>query len=68
MAKKTHKKTGKLVTVDFTDVETRELIPEGDYTVSVADITEEEGKKAPYLNWKLNFLMEVKLFLLQGIG
>lgn len=53
MAKKTHKKTGKLVTVDFTDVETRELIPEGDYHVRVEDIEQEEGDKGPYLNWEL---------------
>jgi len=52
MAKK-HKKTGKLVTVDFTDVETRELIPDGDYHVRVEEIEQEEGDKGPYLNWVL---------------
>lgn len=52
MAKK-HKKTGKLVTVDFTDVETRELIPDGDYHVKVEKCEQEEGDKGPYLNWVL---------------
>lgn len=47
---KTNKK-GKL-RVDFTDVETRVLIPEGDYHVKVAEVTLEESSNGnDYLNW-----------------
>lgn len=50
---KKHRRTGKIISVDFTDVETRSVIPEDDYAVKVVDVTEEEGDKGPYLNWEL---------------
>lgn len=52
MAKK-RKSSGKVISVDFTGVETRELIPDGDYVVKVKEITEEEGEKGQYLSWVL---------------
>lgn len=52
MTKKS-RKSGRVIEVDFTDVETRELIPDGDYAVKVKDISEEKGEKGPYLNWEL---------------
>jgi len=53
MPKKNRKKSGKVITVDFTDVETRELLPPDEYIAKVHDIEEEEGDKGPYLNWIL---------------
>lgn len=44
---------GKTFKVDFTDVETREVVPEGDYGVEVVSVEEREGQKGPYLNWEL---------------
>lgn len=44
-------KSGK-VSVDFTGVETRILLPEGVYNAVVEEVTMEEGEKANYLKWK----------------
>lgn len=46
-------RAGKIIQVDFTDVETRELIPDGDYAIKVKEVTEEEGDKGKYLNWNM---------------
>jgi hypothetical protein len=43
--------------VDFTDVESRELLPEGEYAVEVVDIEEKEGDKGPYLNWEFRVVI-----------
>jgi len=43
----------KKLTVDFTNVESREVLPEGEYIVKVADIEVREGQKGNYLNWTL---------------
>lgn len=45
------KKSGRILSVDFTGVETKELIPDGDYAVIVKEVTEESGDKGKYLNW-----------------
>lgn len=37
--------------VDFTGVEGRITVPEGDYEVKVKEITKETGEKADYLKW-----------------
>jgi len=47
----------KPVAVDFTDVETRELLPEGEYAVEVVNIEQKEGDKGPYLNWELKVII-----------
>ena len=44
-------KSGK-ISVDFTGVETRVLLPEGVYNAVVDEVSMEEGDKAPYLKWK----------------
>lgn len=51
MARKSKKKTG-IVSLDFSGVEARVLVKEGEYLVKVAEVTEEDGDKAPYLKWK----------------
>jgi len=43
----------KKLTVDFTNVESREVLPEGEYIVVVDDIEVREGQKDKYLNWTL---------------
>lgn len=48
------KKSGKIISVDFTGVETKQVIPDGDYAIKVKDIEEEEGDKGKYLNWILD--------------
>lgn len=46
------KKKSKGPRVDFTDVEVRTLLPEGDYHVKVAEVTEEESNEGnAYLKW-----------------
>jgi len=47
------RRTGRIISVDFSDVETRELLPADDYAVKVKDVTEEEGKEYPYFNFEL---------------
>lgn len=42
---------GKVVTVDFTDVDTREIVPEDDYICVVHDVEEDEGDKGTYWTW-----------------
>jgi hypothetical protein len=46
------KKNSNAVNVDFSGVETRILLPEGIYAASVAEVSQEQGDKAPYLSWK----------------
>lgn len=41
----------KRIKVDFTGVETRTLLPEGQYHAKVHEISQEDGDKAPYLKW-----------------
>jgi hypothetical protein len=43
---------GSSVRVDLSKVETRKKVEEGEYEVVVAEVTQEEGQKAPYLKWK----------------
>jgi len=38
--------------VDFSGVEGRVLLPDGEYHAKVAEISEEEGQEYPYLSWK----------------
>ena len=47
------KKSGKIISVDFTGVEVKQITPEGDYAVKVKEITEETGDKGQYLAWVL---------------
>ena len=42
----------KPLSLDFTDVDTRDALPPGEYIVKVKKIEEREGDKAPYLNWE----------------
>lgn len=51
-AKRRSSKTNSLK-VDFTDVQTRKTLPEGDYEVEVVSVEEAEGQKAAYLKWTL---------------
>jgi flagellar biosynthesis GTPase FlhF len=48
-ARKASKK--KTVSVNFTGVESRVLLPEDDYHVKVSEVTKEEGSKGDYLKW-----------------
>jgi len=50
----TKKRSGKIISVDFTGVETKQIIPDGDYAVKVKEVTEETGDKGKYLNWVLD--------------
>lgn len=50
-AKKTAKPTRR-ISVDMSEVEARVTLPEGDYRLKVADISQEEGANADYLKWK----------------
>lgn len=45
-------KKSNVVSVDFTGVETRKLLPEGEYVITVKEVTQENGKEFPYLSWK----------------
>lgn len=45
------KKTSAISLPSLADVEGRIDIPEGEYLVKVAEVTQEEGDKAPYLKW-----------------
>lgn len=47
------KSKGKVITVDFSGVTTSGAVPEDNYAVRVEDVTQEEGPKAPYLNFEL---------------
>jgi hypothetical protein len=46
------KKRSTTATVDFTGVEGRTLIAEGDYALKVTEVTQEEGQAADYFKWK----------------
>jgi hypothetical protein len=46
------KPRGNRVTVNMKGVEGRILVPEGDYLVSVAEVTVEKGSAADYIKWK----------------
>lgn len=56
MATKDKKKT--TVKVDFTGVEVKTLVPEGDYKIKAEEITQEKGEDSgkPYLAWKFGIL------------
>lgn len=42
------------VRLDLSDIETRgRFTEEGDYPLRVVEVTQEEGDKGPYLNWKI---------------
>lgn len=43
---------GKKTTLDFSNVETRVKVEEGEYEVAVEECEEKEGNQAPYLAWK----------------
>ena len=45
------KKNTKSISVNFTGVESRVLLPEDDYAVKVSEVTKEEGSKGDYLKW-----------------
>lgn len=47
MAKRTSK-----IKLDFSGVEARVLVKEGEYLVKVAEVTKEKGDKADYFKWK----------------
>lgn len=47
------KSKGHIVHVDFTGVSASGALPEDNYEVKVEDVTQEEGPKAPYLNFEL---------------
>lgn len=49
MARRSKKSSS--VKVDFTGVESRVTVPEGDYLVKVAGVKQEEGDKADYFAW-----------------
>lgn len=51
MTKKSRRRAGKVVTLDFSDVDTREVIPEDDYLCVVHDIEEDDGPKGTYWTW-----------------
>lgn len=51
MARKKRQKRSMAVTVDFSDVESREVIPEGDYIARIHDVSKEQGEKGPYFAW-----------------
>lgn len=53
MAAKRRSSKTNLLKVDFTDVQTRKTLPEGDYEVEVVSVEEAEGQKAAYLKWTL---------------
>lgn len=50
--KKDAKKGKKKLRVDFTGVDVRILVPEGDYHASVAETALEDGSAAQYIAWK----------------
>jgi len=58
MPKKTKKKGGRVISVDFSGTEKggRRKIPEGDYLCKVKEVTEEVGENSgqPYLRWVLD--------------
>lgn len=41
----------KKITVDFTGVEARTLLPEGQYHAKVHEVTQEDGNEFPYFKW-----------------
>lgn len=49
---KTRPSRGKKTTLDFSNVETRVKVEEGEYEVAVEECEEKEGQAAPYLAWK----------------
>jgi len=54
------KGTKKKLRVDFTGVDVRVLIPEGDYHASVAETALEDGSAAQYISWKFKIHDEDK--------
>lgn len=46
------KRRGNVVTVNFKGVEGRILLPEDQYRVKVAEVSQEDGSAAAYLKWK----------------
>ncbi len=48
------------INVDFTNVESRVLLPEGEYHVAVAEVKSEVGSSSgqPYLAWKFNVISD----------
>lgn len=47
------KKRSNVVTVDFTDVESRVTVPEGEYKLKPTGVTQEEGSEYSYLDWEM---------------
>ena len=45
-------KRGRIITVDFTNVEDQKVVDEGDYPCEVVEIIQKEGDKAEYLAWR----------------
>jgi flagellar biosynthesis GTPase FlhF len=54
------KKKGNKLKVDFTGVETRAHIADGQYHAKVAEITVEEGSQANYLKWVFEIISDDK--------
>lgn len=50
--KKSDKKKGNKLKVDFAGVEVKRVVPEGDHHLKVKEITVEDGNAAQYLKWK----------------
>lgn len=53
MARKSRKAKGSTLSVDFSGIETLAKMEEGEQLLKVAEVTQEEGDKAPYLKWVL---------------
>src|SRR5215472_292091 len=43
---------GRVISVDFSNVEDQKVVDEGEYECQVVSVEEKEGDKAPYLSWK----------------
>jgi TATA-binding protein-associated factor Taf7 len=51
-------KKGNWIKVDFTGVDVRTLIPEGDHKAKVVEVSVEEGDKGKYVKWTLAVIAE----------
>jgi hypothetical protein len=60
MARRPTRGKSRIITVDFSKAEDRQLVDEGEYAVKVVSIEEKEGDKAPYISWKFEVLDEGK--------
>lgn len=65
MPKKTRKSGGRVISVDFSGTQEGSFkkVPDGEYLVKVADVTQEEGQNSgqPYLKWVFEIIENPKL-------